>query len=465
MRERWFEYVWDVVWPWTFSGHWQTNVFAKCTAILQRKSCCQELLLCIQLPRKNLTAVKELAHILATKDLYQKFPSICVDKGYWRLPRQDAERVLQTLEKGGPIFEFEEIEDQEEEEEQQRLSKLWEQYCQELEFDIEKTRYQGRRAWVARPRPSQTTERKRFVFELQTYMKVLEAYEFAEGSPDKALLLQRCVEELKQTFRKSGKICHIWQNLETFAFRIQEHLQTQSVSTLQSLSTFLVHDIDALVTSSPSRYIVWEWVNEPPRASEIGDRFHMITWCTWIKSMVDEILAIRLAADNHQHHHELKGLLQEVCSELKKSHAKDAAPNTDAADVLSDASWVQVRSEIASIPESSDSSTSGISVETFGCPCFMTDSVFKAPDGSFVSSQQLVKGSKVLGFDGSILTVKNPPEQHQARATVILHAAGAKLQVTPDHRIVLATSPPAFWWEDMQTIWYFSFTFAIECII
>lgn len=429
-----------------------------------RKVCCQELLLCIQLPRKDLTAVKELAHILATKDLYQKFDSVGKGCWSWRLSRQEAGRMLQTLEKGlngGLIFEFKEIEDDQEWKEQQRLSKLWEQYCGKLGFDIER-RDKGCGAWVARPRrPSETTDRtNHFISSLRAFLRSWEAYEFVE-SADKALLLQRCVEELKQTFRKSGLFSCRYSavELERFAARIQEHLQMQSVSTLQSLSTFLMLDIDALVTSSPSRYVVWcYWVNDngPPRASQIEDRFNMITWCTWVKSMVDEVLAMRCAEDTQQHHHELKGLLQEVSSKLP---LRGSAPKADAADDSSDASWVQVRSEIASISESWDSSTSSISVETFGCPCFMTDSVFKAPDGSFVSSQQLVKGSKVLaGFDGgSILSVNNPPEQHQARATFILYAAGgAKLQVTPDHRIVLATSSPALWRELAQDMWMFS---------
>lgn len=413
--------------------------------------------------------MKELAYILATKDQYQQFGFR--DTRYWRLSRQDAERMLQTLEKGlnGEfIFEFKENVDKEEKEEQQRLSELWEQGCQRLGFDIEKTHDGGDATWVARPHqkvlpfPPMPGDRisiatKHFVSKLRIYIKVLEAYEFAAGSPDKALMLQKCAEEMKVCIPHHNQ-WHACQetHLQSSYEKMQELLQAQSLSTLQSLSTFLLHDVDALVSSSPSRYIVWfsgdlrtasHLMNEGQKfPNNVSERFGKISWCTWIKSVVDEILAIRLA---EQHHHELKGLVQAVGPELKKLPLRDAASKTEAADVLSDASWVQVRSDIASVPESSDSSTSGISVETFGCPCFMTESVFEAPDGSFVSSQQLVKGSKVLGFDGSILTVNNPPEQHQARATVILHAAGTKLQVTPDHRIVRATSPPAFWREVM----------------
>ena len=63
--------------------------------------------------------MKELAYILATKDQYQKFGYR--DTRYWRLSRQDAERMLQTLEKGlngELIFEFKENVDKEEKEEQ-----------------------------------------------------------------------------------------------------------------------------------------------------------------------------------------------------------------------------------------------------------------------------------------------------------------------------------------------------------
>ena len=407
-----------------------------------------------------MTAVKELAHILATMDQYEWFG--CKDKRFSRLSRQDAERMLQTLEKvsnGEFIFEFKDIVDKEGKEEQQRLSKLWELGCQRLGLYIQ-PRDRGDAAWIARPtrETGKLMERlnklNAFLSELQIYIKVLEAYEFAAGSPDKALVLQKCVEELKGCVELNGcecrpPICRTYaggKNLQYFYGKVQELLQAQSRSTLESLSQYLGHDVDGLVTSSPSRYVVWA-PGGPRRASHlVGERlFAEISWCTWIKSLVDEV---RLTEDNHQ---QLKGLLQEVGLELKKLPLRDAAPKTDAADVLSDASWVQVQSEIASICESSDSSTSGISVETFGCPCFMTDSVFKAPDGSFVSSQQLVKGSKVLGFDGSILTVNNPPEQHQARATVILYAAGAKLQVTPDHRVVLATSSPAVFWREVKT--------------
>lgn len=366
--------------------------------------------------------------------------------------------MLQTLEKGlnGEfVFEFK---DKEEREEQKilSLSKLWEQCCEELGFHV-CARDRGDTAWVARPSKGEEIEKrmKTFFSQLQIYIKELEAYEFAAGSPDKALVLQKCVEELNAY---CDRFVGHREYLERTPFgssyeKMQEVLQAQSLSTLKNLSAFLLHDMEALVTASPSRYIVWSTgfyqSDRPRRASDLTNEAHVshsflevISWCTWIKSLVDEVLAMRFAEDTQQHHHELKGLLQEVSSELKKLPLRVSAPKTDAADVLSDASWFQVRSEIASISESSDSSTSGISVETFGCPCFMTDSVFKAPDGSFVSSQQLVKGSKVLGFDGSILTVNNPPEQHQARATVILHAGGAKLQVTPDHRIVLATSSP-----------------------
>lgn len=116
MSKRWFEYVWVVFWPWTCSGQLIKTDANQCSCQVHSHS---EALLCIQLLRRNLTAVKELAYILATKDQYQKFGYR--DTRYWRLSRQDAERMLQTLEKGlngELIFEFKENVDKEEKEEQ-----------------------------------------------------------------------------------------------------------------------------------------------------------------------------------------------------------------------------------------------------------------------------------------------------------------------------------------------------------
>ena len=56
------------------------------------------------------------------------------------------------------------------------------------------------------------------------------------------------------------------------------------------------------------------------------------------------------------------------------------------------------------------------------------------------------KGTKILAADNTtILVVAAPPEQHSARATVLLQAQEAKLQVTQDHRVVLANGQLAAW--------------------
>ena len=55
------------------------------------------------------------------------------------------------------------------------------------------------------------------------------------------------------------------------------------------------------------------------------------------------------------------------------------------------------------------------------------------------------KGTKILAADGSTIEVTAPPELHSARAMVLLQAQEAKLQVTPDHRIVKSNGGLAPW--------------------
>ena len=58
------------------------------------------------------------------------------------------------------------------------------------------------------------------------------------------------------------------------------------------------------------------------------------------------------------------------------------------------------------------------------------------------------KDTPILAADGStILAVANDPEQHVVRGTVILETKEAKLQVTRDHRIVLASGQLAPLWQ------------------
>eukprot|EP00913_Durusdinium_trenchii_P014235 g13358.t1 len=111
---------------------------------------------------------------------------------------------------------------------------------------------------------------------------------------------------------------------------------------------------------------------------------------------------------------------------------------TEFSDACSDASWVQIQQDQETPMQLSASS--GFSVDTSGSRCFMLDTIFKTPTGSFLSGPELSKGAEILAADGStILKVASDPEQHTARGTVILEAQEAKLQVTTDHRVVLAT--------------------------
>ncbi|CAK9107471.1 unnamed protein product [Durusdinium trenchii] len=99
-------------------------------------------------------------------------------------------------------------------------------------------------------------------------------------------------------------------------------------------------------------------------------------------------------------------------------------------------SWflIQEESEISS----AISATSCFSVGTGGPFCFMPDALFKTPSGQFLSGADLYKGSQILAADWTtVLQVALPPEKQAARATLLLHAQEAKLQVTPDHRVVL----------------------------
>ena len=118
-------------------------------------------------------------------------------------------------------------------------------------------------------------------------------------------------------------------------------------------------------------------------------------------------------------------------------------------DIGSESSWVQVclscgNSEARLV----DSTTSGISVDTSEA-CFLLDSVFKTESGAWLPGRLLRKGSRVLAADGSILEVAVDPQDHEARATVLLRADGAdgvdgaEVEVTMDHRICLANGRTA----------------------
>ena len=79
---------------------------------------------------------------------------------------------------------------------------------------------------------------------------------------------------------------------------------------------------------------------------------------------------------------------------------------------------------------------SGISVDSGGPRCFLTDAVFKTPLG-LCEASDLRQGSNVLAENGRVLKVVSEPEQHTVNVSIELQAAGARLQITPDHRIVI----------------------------
>ncbi|CAK8991395.1 unnamed protein product [Durusdinium trenchii] len=73
--------------------------------------------------------------------------------------------------------------------------------------------------------------------------------------------------------------------------------------------------------------------------------------------------------------------------------------------------------------------------------CFALDTIFKTPDGGFVSGQHVRTGTRIRATDGSILQVSRCSKPYDAVGT-ILFASDATLRVTPDHRVALATGDP-----------------------
>ncbi|CAE7493435.1 unnamed protein product, partial [Symbiodinium necroappetens] len=106
-------------------------------------------------------------------------------------------------------------------------------------------------------------------------------------------------------------------------------------------------------------------------------------------------------------------------------------------DSVSEASWV-FPSCGGSDTQGRSSVRSGISVETSNSNCFMHDAAFKSETGASLPGSALHKGSRVLAADASVLEVAKDPEDHEARATVVLKAGAAELEVTLDHRVLLS---------------------------
>ena len=85
---------------------------------------------------------------------------------------------------------------------------------------------------------------------------------------------------------------------------------------------------------------------------------------------------------------------------------------------------------------SQQGTVSGISVDSGGPRCFLVDAVFKTPLG-LCEASDLHQGSDVVAENGRLLRVVSEPEQHMVNVSIELQTAGARLQITPDHRIVV----------------------------
>ncbi|CAE7279116.1 unnamed protein product [Symbiodinium sp. CCMP2592] len=121
--------------------------------------------------------------------------------------------------------------------------------------------------------------------------------------------------------------------------------------------------------------------------------------------------------------------------QCKPSTAGPAARGSDSG---SEASWVCL-SRGGSDTQGSSSVRSGISVETAGCNCFMHDAAFKSETGALVPGSALHKGSRVLAADGSVVQA-NDPEDHEAKATVLLKTGAAELEVTTKSELQLEST-------------------------
>jgi len=77
-----------------------------------------------------------------------------------------------------------------------------------------------------------------------------------------------------------------------------------------------------------------------------------------------------------------------------------------------------------------------------GHPLLMKDALFKKVTNGeefYVEARTLVEGSLVRAADGKTIYVAEPPRQHQTDILIWLHAADAKLPLTPNHRVPIFT--------------------------
>ncbi|CAK9096817.1 Cytochrome b5 [Durusdinium trenchii] len=160
-----------------------------------------------------------------------------------------------------------------------------------------------------------------------------------------------------------------------------------------------------------------------------------------LKRLASELLSTKAELQEFRLQQDASGMkagLEKLDLQRELLNMKKDLHETEFSDASSDASWVQIQQDQETPMQLSASS--GFSVDTSGSRCFVLNTIFKTPTGSFLSGPQLLKDTQILAADGSTaLVVASPPEQHAARGTVILEANEAKLQVTTDHRVVLAT--------------------------
>jgi len=102
-----------------------------------------------------------------------------------------------------------------------------------------------------------------------------------------------------------------------------------------------------------------------------------------------------------------------------------------------DASWIQVRFNDPT-DHSCHDDASWVSVDTNDAHCWMIDALFKKDENDeefYVEARTLVEGSLVRAADGKILKVVDSPTRHETDFVIMLHAGGAKLPLTPKHRV------------------------------
>ncbi|CAK9078210.1 unnamed protein product [Durusdinium trenchii] len=222
------------------------------------------------------------------------------------------------------------------------------------------------------------------------------------------------IKRIAQESQQSQEVLSLKVNEGVQVHENLKSLESQLLNTKAELQDFRSkHEASSMTSDFEKLKLQKEFLNMKKDVHEMSMKFDRLT-------ISDNLKMKKVGLTLHQPLH-LSGLAK-----------------TEFSDACSDASWVRVQPD----EETSMllSASSGFSVDTGGPRCFMLDTIFKTPFGSVLSGPQLSKDTPILAADGStILAVANDPEQHVVRGTVILETKEAKLQVTRDHRIVLAS--------------------------